>query len=127
MPQYTDTVTRPRNLDDTIADLMGGNLTTAAIMHAVSELKRLGEIRRGIELIRSEKAVTQAELVMPQVKEMVRSHLTHEIAAHIASLAKFSDQPTAHNVHTFRAEAMIVKAHLYDAVVPPLPKQPPRR
>jgi hypothetical protein len=125
MPQYTDTVTRPRSLDDTIADLMGGNFTNAVVMHAVAELKRLGEIRRGIELIRSEKAVTQTKLVMPEVKQMIRSHLTHEIAAHIAGLVKFSDQSAAHNTHTFRAEAMIVKSHLYDAVVPPLPKRPP--
>ena len=122
MPQYTDMVKRPRSLDDTIADLMGGNLTNAVVMHAVAELKRLGEIRRGIELLRVDRAVTQTELVTPQYKQMVQSQLTHEIAAHIAGLAKFSDQPSAHNTHTFRAEAMIVKSHLYDAVVPPLPK-----
>jgi hypothetical protein len=125
VPKYTDMVKRPRSLDDTIADLMGGNFTHSVVQHAVAELKRLGEIRRGIELVRVDRAVTQAELVTPQVKQMVQSQISHEIAAHIAGLAKFSDQPTAHNTRTFRAEAMIVKSHLYDAVVPPLPKTTP--
>jgi len=102
---------------------MGGNLSAEAILHAVSELKCLGEIRRGIELLRVDRAVTQEELrAAPAVKQMVQDHLAREIAAHIASVAQFSDWPSEHNTHTFRADAMMVKSHLFDAVVPPLPK-----
>ena len=131
MPVYTDMVKRPRKLEDTIADLMGGNLTNAVVMHAVAELKRLRDLRNGIEHLRVDQAATaiKREAARVDIDRAMRARLGHEIAKHIASgrLVKISDGPdelTDGALHKYRADAMVVPYALIECVVPPTPKAP---
>lgn len=124
MAYSTDMVERPRKLDDTIADLMGGNLTVAVIKHAVAELKRLGDIRRHMEHLRVERHLSSVEAsadTRSDVHEMVKSYLAQEIANHVAKTAKITDKPAPYGT-AFRAEAMMLPMALYEAVVPPAPQ-----
>lgn len=126
LPQYTDMVTRPRSLDDTIADLMGGNFTHAVVQHAVAELKRLGGIRRHMKLLSVEKRVSITPDTSPEIMgEMIKGYLGREISNHVAKFAEITERPTEYGTRTFRARAMMVPMALYDAVVPPLPKTTP--
>ncbi len=132
LPTYTDMVERPRSLEDTIADLMGGNLTAAAIKHAVAELKRLRDLRNGIEHLRVDRAVPSRELTTARIDidRQIRGMLNHQIAKHIAdgrlvSIRDAPDELTDGDLHKYRADAMVVPYALYECVVPPLPKTGP--